>query len=136
MTSARQRAANQRNARKSTGPRTIAGKARASKNAFRHGFTARRVFSASLSVQIEDLSRSLASGNEVISIADRRSIAEAECLLRQVRTTSARFFDGLAAAGTGSSLDRHVALSELGKLMRYQRRLRERRDSILKKYNP
>ena len=136
MTSARQRAANQRNARKSTGPRTIGGKVRARKNAFRHGFTARRVFSASLLVQIEDLSRSLASGNEDISIADRRSIAEAECLLRQVRTTSARFFDGLAAAGTGSSLDRHVALSELGKLMRYQRRLRERRDSILKKYNP
>ena len=31
---------------------------------FRHGFTARRVFSASLLVQIEDLSRALASANE------------------------------------------------------------------------
>jgi membrane carboxypeptidase/penicillin-binding protein len=72
----------------------------------------------------------------VISIADRRSIAEAEALLRQVRTTSARFFDVLAAAGTSPGLDRHVALSELGKLMRYQRRFLERRDSILKKYNP
>ena len=42
---------------------------------------------------VEDLSRVLASGNDGISIADRRSIAEVECLLRQVQTTSSRFFD-------------------------------------------
>ena len=134
MTSDRQRAANQRNASKSTGPRTIAGKARARKNAFRHGFTARRVFSASLLAQIEELSRALASANEV-SIADRRSIAQAECLLRQVRTTSAQFFDVLAAHGTTPGADRNVALSELRKLTRYQRRLRERRNRILESYN-
>jgi len=37
--SARKRAANARNARRSTGPRTAAGKARAARNARRHGLT-------------------------------------------------------------------------------------------------
>jgi len=41
MTSRRQIAANRRNARKSTGPRSIAGKARSSKNALTHGILSR-----------------------------------------------------------------------------------------------
>jgi hypothetical protein len=40
MTSLRQIEANRRNARKSTGPRTEAGKERARRNAIRHGLTA------------------------------------------------------------------------------------------------
>ena len=44
MASARQIAANRKNARKSTGPRTSAGKQRACRNAYRHG----------LSIQTED----------------------------------------------------------------------------------
>lgn len=43
MTSARKRFANRANARKSTGPKTAAGKARVSRNALRHGFS-RRAF--------------------------------------------------------------------------------------------
>jgi hypothetical protein len=39
MASERQIAANRRNARKSTGPRSGAGKKRASRNAYRHGLT-------------------------------------------------------------------------------------------------
>src|SRR5579859_1041179 len=42
MAAAAQIAANRRNARGSTGPRTAAGKAAASRNARRHGLTARR----------------------------------------------------------------------------------------------
>ena len=41
MTTERQKAANRQNARSSTGPRSAEGKARASKNASRHGLTAR-----------------------------------------------------------------------------------------------
>ena len=41
MASDAQTAANRRNARKSTGPRTAGGKAASSRNALRHGLTAR-----------------------------------------------------------------------------------------------
>ncbi len=41
MTSAAQLEANRRNAQRSTGPRTSAGKSRSSENAVKHGFTAR-----------------------------------------------------------------------------------------------
>jgi hypothetical protein len=46
MTTQAQIAANRRNARKSTGPVTEAGKAAASQNALRHGLTARQIASA------------------------------------------------------------------------------------------
>ena len=43
MTSAEQADANRRNAENSTGPRTVAGKARSSRNALKHGLSARKV---------------------------------------------------------------------------------------------
>ena len=42
MTTKRQIAANRRNARKSTGPRSVEGKERSSRNAVKHGLTSRR----------------------------------------------------------------------------------------------
>jgi hypothetical protein len=41
MATPKQRAANRRNARKSTGPRTIEGKAKAAQNSFKHGLLAK-----------------------------------------------------------------------------------------------
>ncbi len=43
MASEKQIAANRQNARKSTGPKTDAGKQRSRQNAFRHGLTAQTV---------------------------------------------------------------------------------------------
>ena len=43
MTSKKQREANRRNALKSTGPKTIKGKAKSRKNAFKHGLTAEKI---------------------------------------------------------------------------------------------
>ena len=45
MTSAKQLAANRDNARKSTGPRSKAGKSRSRRNAWKHGLTAKEIIS-------------------------------------------------------------------------------------------
>jgi hypothetical protein len=60
MASERQIAANRRNAQKSTGPRSVAGKERASRNAYRHGFAAGVHESHLESVAIEAQASSIA----------------------------------------------------------------------------
>jgi hypothetical protein len=55
MTTARQIEANRANARLSTGPRTERGKARASRNARRHGLSVPVLADSRLAKQVEDL---------------------------------------------------------------------------------
>ena len=57
MASDRQIAANRRNARKSTGPRSGAGRKRASRNAYRHGLTLSIVSIKEYAKQLETLAR-------------------------------------------------------------------------------
>jgi hypothetical protein len=63
MASERQIAANRRNARKSTGPRSGAGKNRASCNAYRHGLTLSITSIAAFAKQLDKLVREIASDN-------------------------------------------------------------------------
>ena len=55
MASERQIAANRLNARKSTGPRSGAGRKRASRNAYRHGLTLNITSTAVFAKQLETL---------------------------------------------------------------------------------
>jgi hypothetical protein len=71
VTSERQLAANRRNAVRSTGPRTQAGKVRSAGNAFRHGLAGNRV-QALKSPEIEKLTR-LFAGNTSDSSAHHRA---------------------------------------------------------------
>lgn len=77
MTSKRQIAANRRNAQRSTGPRSLAGKLRSRANAFRHGLTAETVVSVFENPadyrEFEDL---------VINQYDPRSVIERQLVLR------------------------------------------------------
>jgi hypothetical protein len=82
VASEQQIAANRANARKSSGPRSSAGKSRASCNAYRHGLS----LSAPLTPQIETFARKIA-GNAVdaITLERAREIAQAEFDLARVR---------------------------------------------------
>ncbi len=84
MTSSRQREANRRNARRSTGPRTSAGKAASRLNARWHGLATPLEREPGVSPEIEQLAVEIAGGRcELIDLA--RRVAEAELELRRVR---------------------------------------------------
>ena len=77
MTSFRQIEANPRNARKSTGPTTAAGKQRSRCNAVRHGLTAETVIGA-----LEDAEDYKAFEAAIIADYDAQSTVERELVLR------------------------------------------------------
>ena len=83
MTSSRQRDANRRNARRSTGPRTAAGKAAARLNAHRHGLAVPLRSEPGADKEIERLADAIAGArSDLMDLA--RPIAEAELELRRI----------------------------------------------------
>ena len=77
MASERQIAANRRNARKSTGPRSGAGKKRASRNAYRHGLTLSITSTAAFAKQLDKLVRKIAGDSEDAIVLERaRAVAQ------------------------------------------------------------
>ena len=83
MTSSRQAYANRRNARRSTGPRTVAGKAAARLNARRHGLAVPLRSEPGADKDIERLADAIAGARtDLIDLA--RPIAEAELELRRI----------------------------------------------------
>src|SRR5262245_39873357 len=86
MSSERKIAANRLNAQKSKGPRTKAGKARASRNAVRHGLAATIHRDPYIMSEIERMAWQICAGDSNQAIFEQAIIlAEAELLLRAVR---------------------------------------------------
>jgi hypothetical protein len=99
MASERQIAANRRNARKSSGPRSEPGKKRASQNAFRHGLTV-RPSSVEFKRQVEVLARQLAGDTEdKTTLEFARVAAGAELELTRVRQVKAALIERIVAFG-------------------------------------
>src|SRR4249920_3530405 len=93
MASEKQIAANRRNARKSTGPRTSPGKSRSSRNAYRHGLS-RPVLGAEFSPAVELLARRLTcSASDPMTLASARDAAEAMLELARVRRAKVALID-------------------------------------------
>ena len=86
MTSVRKIRANRANARISTGPKTLFGRARSAKNALRHGLSVPVEYDHVLCDEVQALARQIAGPNTSadIQILARR-IAEAQVDLRRVR---------------------------------------------------
>jgi hypothetical protein len=86
MSTSRQIEANRDNARSSTGPRTQRGRARASRNARRHGLSVSVVSDPRLSKRVEELARHLVgetASPEALEMASR--FAEAQIDLDRMR---------------------------------------------------
>jgi hypothetical protein len=86
VTSARKLNANRANARASTGPRTAAGKKRATRNALRHGLSLSALENPTLSAEAANLAREIADEGATPDILElARSVAEAQIDLIRIR---------------------------------------------------
>ena len=100
MASERQIAANRRNARKSTGPRSGAGKTRAGRNAYRHGLTLSITSTAEYAKQLETLVRKIAGDTkDAVKLERARAIAQAELELARVRRAKVALIERASAFG-------------------------------------
>jgi hypothetical protein len=100
MASERQIAANRRNARKSSGPRSGAGKKRASRNAYSHGLTLSITSTAAFAKQLDKLARQIARDiGDPILLERARAVAEAEFDLARVRRAKVALIERASAFG-------------------------------------
>jgi hypothetical protein len=117
MASERQIAANRRNARKSTGPRSGAGKNRSSRNAYRHGLTLSITSTAASAKQLDNLVRKIAGDTEDAIILERaRAVAQAELDLARVRQAKVALIERASAFG---ALDPPRLLSSVIRIIRF-----------------
>src|SRR5262249_13647853 len=116
MASERQIAANRRNARKSSGPRSGAGKTRSSRNAYRHGLTVSITSSEGFAKQLDKLAREIAGDTEDPSLLERaRTIAQAKFDLARVRRAKVALIERASAFG---ELDSPPVLSSVTRIIR------------------
>ena len=99
MISARQLAANRRNAARSTGPRSQAGKVRSSRNALKHGLAISLLSDAKMAQEVSTLAAAIAgearADPSVLALAG--VIAEAELDLIRIRMARVQLLSALAA---------------------------------------
>ena len=117
MATDRQIAANRRNARRSTGPRSGAGRKRSGRNSFRHGLAAAATATAERIKHIERLARNIAGAStDVVTLECARTIAQAEFDLAQIRRVQVELTSRVMAFG---GLETPVASRSLGEIKRF-----------------
>src|SRR5215813_7017287 len=129
--SAAKRAANRRNARRSTGPRTAAGKARAARNAHRHGLTVCPLNDLAFMRAAMALARAILQMGKDPENSERHlramQIAIAHTRVRQVREAKRK----LPASG----LEWDELTRRLASLDRYEERALARRKMAMRRYD-
>jgi hypothetical protein len=99
MTSMSKIESNRRNACRSTGPRTAAGRLKSSRNALRHGLSSLRRPDPAAGEAVRNLAASLCRPNEVPGqVVNAYTLAEAEVMLERVRKAVAMAVDQLVTA--------------------------------------
>ena len=127
MTSERQRCANQKNARRSTGPRTAAGRAKAAQNSFRHGLAIGIRSDSTLQKDIESLGQQYCEDAvESGRFADALTAAEAQFAINRVRRARAVFIEQNAVERPFENAEKLLQFD------RYERRALSRRKKALR----
>jgi hypothetical protein len=130
MTSDQQIAANQNNARKSTGPRSKAGRAVSSRNAVQHRLAIDIRSDPEFQDDIEKLADAVSKGTQIVREGARK-FAEAEINVWRIQNVRASLFEKYYFARAASP-DGLVELNEnLVKLERYERRAFSKRKRAL-----
>jgi hypothetical protein len=145
MTSEAKIAANRRNARLSTGPRTAAGKMRVRRNALRHGLAAIVVRDPAVTAEVERLAASICSADaDPLEREQALLVAESQIAFKQLRRTRAQIVEQLSRerqVRTRHARDALPAwltdpdapsLDQLFRLERYERHALSRRKRALR----
>ena len=97
MTSERKIAANQRNARRSSGPRTVQGKLRVSRNALRHGLASVTTRAQVIAGELDRLTTAIAGENADAAQREQALIiAESELILMRARAARVDVIEQMA----------------------------------------
>jgi hypothetical protein len=106
MASTRQIAANRRNARQSTGPRSSAGRNRSRRNSYWHGLAASGTLNAERFKHIERLARKIAGNStDVMTVERARTLAQAEYELALIRQAKVALISRVMAFGAFETPD-------------------------------
>ena len=127
-TSAAKRAANRRNAQQSTGPKTLAGKARAARNARRHGLTLSARRDPVLACAIKALVHRIAGAAASLTRRERAErIAAAQTDVLRVRQARQDLYSTRCVSPD--------LVRRLASLERYERRARSRRKFAIRHFD-
>jgi hypothetical protein len=139
MASPKKIAANQRNAKLSTGPRTAKGKASSQQNALWHGLAMGLAATDAVDRDVERLASAIAGANpDPCRLHFAKVAAEAELELRRVRATRLSLLASRSRPGSAGSEPEHethapaTTLLNLPRLDRYERRAVSRRNRALR----
>jgi hypothetical protein len=140
MTSQAKIAANRRNARGSTGPRTAAGKMRVRRNALRHGLAALVANDPAVVAEVDRVAAAICDEHaDPLEQEQALIVAEVEVTLKRVRKARVQIMEQLQLAPGTKELDGQKArsmqeadrsaprLDQLLRLERYERRALSRR---------
>jgi hypothetical protein len=141
MTTERKRRANQHNAQRSTGPKTLAGKARSKQNALKHGLSVPVSVQPDFADLLRELESSLERDTESTSstLEGLRAVLVAVLEVLRARSVRAHILDELiqhcdpAVAGATTSKSSAADLMQhLLRADRYERRALSRRKSAIR----